>query len=90
MNYDAGSFGGRVSDNIFEFDDVGMASECLKDFNLSFHFAFFDRFESLDNDMLVILSGHTSVYFRVFAFSYFGDDLVFFDISNFRDITYAY
>jgi hypothetical protein len=52
--YNTSGFRGGISDYVFEFDDIGMASEGLEDFDLSFHFAFLDGFERLDNYVFVI------------------------------------
>jgi len=58
-----------------------MTFQCLKNFNLSFYFTFFDRFKHFDDNIIVVGDGDARVYFRVLAFADLGYDLELFDVA---------
>ena len=80
--YDAGSFGSGISDYVFELDDVRMAPEGLKNLDLSFHFAFLDWLECLDDYVLIVSGGDSSINFGIFSFSDFCDNFELIDVAR--------
>ena len=66
-----------------------MFLECLEYLDLSFDFAFFDRFEYFDDNIFIILYSNSHVDLRILALSNFGDDLVLINVARY-DFCYPY
>jgi hypothetical protein len=61
--YQAGCFRGRILNDISELNDAWMSPKFPEYFDFPFHFTFFDRFESLDNNVGIIGGGYACIYF---------------------------
>lgn len=80
--YQGDGLGGWISDDFFEFDDVGVSSESSEDLDFPFDFGLLDWFEDLDNYIFVISYGGAHVDFGVLALPDFGDDFVAVDVPS--------
>lgn len=58
-----------------------MTFESLKNSDFSFHLAFLDGLEGLDDYVFVVDCGDAGVYFGVFSLANFGDDFILVDVS---------
>jgi hypothetical protein len=64
--------------------------EALENFDLTFHFAFLDWLEGLDNYVFIIDCRYSRIDFGVLALTDFGDDLEFIDIpDNSKRVTHT-
>jgi hypothetical protein len=61
--YEGYRFGGRVSDDISQLDHARVPAESFQYFDLSFDFTFFDGLQHLDDYILAIFNGDSSVDF---------------------------
>ena len=63
----AGRFALAVTYHVQQCDDVGPARKVLEDFDLSLYFLLLDRFEDLDDTLLVVGDINALEHLRVFA-----------------------
>ena len=59
-----------------------MFLECLEYLDLSFYFAFLDRFEYFNDNIFIILDSNSHVDLRILTLSDFGDDLILINVAR--------